>query len=93
MYSIKMIRGKKQDMRNRTLKVLDIWLELCYLMVGFFGGVEGILTFHLAVRLAMSLTGLAGLFLRNRESRERRWSGERSPTHTPPGVTQMDSLK
>lgn len=39
-------------MRNCTLKVFDIWLEfLCYLIVqSFFGGVEGILTFHLAVR-------------------------------------------
>lgn len=39
-------------MRNCTLKVFDIWLEfLCYLIVqSFFGGVEGILTLHLAVR-------------------------------------------
>ena len=39
-------------MRNHTLKVFDIWLELlCYLMVqSFFRGIKGILTFRLAVR-------------------------------------------
>lgn len=38
-------------MRNCILKVFDIWLELCYLIVeNFFREVEGILVFHLAVR-------------------------------------------
>lgn len=39
-------------MRNCTLKVFDIWLELlCYLIVkSFFRGVEGILTVPEAVR-------------------------------------------
>lgn len=47
-------------MRNCTLKVFDIWLELlCYLIVkSFFGGVEAILTVPEAVRLEMNLAGL-----------------------------------
>lgn len=47
-----MIRGNQKDMRNCTLRVFSVWLELLYYLSvrSFFRGVEGIFRFYSAVR-------------------------------------------
>lgn len=79
-YSLKMITGERQSMRNYAVKAFHVWLELlCYLIVGgFLRGVKEIWRRFWDVRAKMGLTGSGNA---NHPSEKVMNGGEESDKH------------